>query len=358
MSQDELSAALVTDERPAATTVPEDTRSGGALQRAVAAFQTPEPRTSIFQLACSLGGFVASCATMYAALGVSFWLTLALAPIAAGFMVRLFILQHDCGHGSFFRSRAANRWVGRLCSLLTLTPFEAWSRQHAIHHLVWNDLDRRQSGADIYSSCLTVEEYRALPAWRRLGYRAVRNPLIANLLIPPFVFLLLYRLPFDMPSDWRRERRAVYATDLALLAFYGGLAWAIGPLALAAVWLPTVVVAAIAGVWLFSVQHRFESTAWLRHGSWSYERAALAGSLHLKLPRPLQWFTANIGLHHIHHLNPRVPNYRLQACLEAIPALRRGPSMGLSRALLQWRYALWDEARQRMVPFSAARAAA
>lgn len=330
-------------------------RHAAELQRAVAAFQRPQTRDAVWQLATALGGLLATCAAMYALQSLSIWLSLALAPLGAGFLVRTFILQHDCGHGSLLPSRAANRWVGRLCSLFTLTPFDAWSRQHAVHHQVWNDLDRRQSGADIYSSCLTVEEYRALGPWRRLGYRAVRHPLVANLLIPPFVFLLLYRLPFDMPRQWRHERRAVWLTDLALLAFYGGLGWALGFGALAAVVLPVVAVAGIAGVWLFSVQHRFESTAWLRGADWSYQRAALAGSLHLRLPRVLQWFTANIGLHHVHHLNPRVPNYRLQACHDATPPLQQGPSMGLGRALRQWRYTLWDEARARMVPFSAAR---
>lgn len=326
------------------------------LQRRVAAFQRPRTPEALWQVANSLGGLLLSLGAMYALLPISFWLSLAVAPLAAGFVVRVFILQHDCGHGSLFPSRAANRWVGRLCSLFTLTPFDAWSRQHSIHHLVWNDLDRRQSGADIYSSCLTIEEYRALSPLRRFGYRAVRHPLVANLLIPPFVFLLLYRVPFDMPADWRRERRAVYLTDLALAAFYGGLGWALGFGALAAVQLPVIIIAGIAGVWLFSVQHRFESTAWLRGKEWNYQQAALAGSLHLRLPRILQWFTANIGLHHIHHLNPRVPNYRLQACHDATPPLQEGPSMGLGRALLQWRYALWDETTQRMVPFSAARA--
>ncbi|MEX0760165.1 MAG: fatty acid desaturase [Tistlia sp.] len=327
------------------------------LQRSVAAFQQAQAPRAIWQLVNSLGGLVATAGAMYAALSVSFWLSLALAPLAAGFLVRVFILQHDCGHGSLFASRTANRWVGRLCSLFTMTPFEAWSRQHAIHHVVWNDLDRRQSGADIYSSCLTVEEYRAMSPWQQLGYRAVRHPLVANLLIPPFVFLILYRLPFDMPPDWRRERNAVYLTDLALFLFYGGLAWIFGLAAMAAVQIPIIVCASIAGVWLFSVQHRFENTAWLRHENWSYEQAALGGSLHLKLPRVLQWFTANIGLHHIHHLNPRVPNYRLQDCYDATPALQSGPSMHLPAALLQWRYTLWDETLERMVPFSAARAA-
>ncbi len=347
---DTTASAPVSDQRALARA------ESARLQRAVAAFQEAHGGRALWQVGLSLVLYLGTAAAMLAAVSLSFWLSLALAPLAAGLLVRLFILQHDCGHGSLFRRRATNRWVGRLLSLFTLTPFDAWSRQHAVHHLTWNDLDRRDSGADIYSSCLTVEEYRALGRWRRLGYRTVRHPLIANLLIPPFVFLLLYRVPFDMPEDWRHERRAVYLTDLALLALYGGLGWALGFGVMAAALLPIIVIAGIAGVWLFSVQHRFETTAWLRHGEWSYERAALAGSLHLRLPRVLQWFTANIGLHHIHHLNPRIPNYRLQACHDANAALRRGPSMTLGRALRQWRFALWDERLQRMVPFSAVRA--
>jgi len=288
---------------------------------------------------------------MHAVAGLSYWLALLLAPLAAGFLVRVFIIQHDCGHHAFFRSRRANDIVGAACSLLTLTPYASWRRQHAGHHGVWNDLDRRQSGADIYSSCLTVDEYAALGPWERRWYRITRHPLVANVLLPPLVFVLLYRLPFDMPRSWKRERRMVHATTLALVALLGGLGMFLGFGRLAAVQLPVTGLAAIAGVWLFSVQHRGERTIWVRHAAWDPTSAALQGSTYLQLPRILQWFTGNIGFHHVHHLNPRVPNYRLQACHERIAQRCTVPKLSFRDGLRALRLAVWDEERARMVTF-------
>jgi len=316
---------------------------------AAAPFQSPILVESLGQFASSFGGFLCTCAAMYLTVGISYWITLPLAVVAAGFLVRIFIIQHDCGHGSFFRSRRANHALGLLCSLLTLTPFAAWRRQHAGHHRIWNDLDRRMSGVDLYSSCLTVAEYQALSPWRRRWYRLTRHPLVANLLLPPFIFLVLYRVPFDTPKDWRRERRAVYVTDLALLALIGGLGFVVGFDRVAAVQLPVMVVASIIGVWLFSVQHRFEHTRWVRHSDWRFSDAAMQGSSHLRLPRILRWFTGNIGFHHIHHLNPRIPNYRLQECHDANPMLQTAPVLTLWSGLKQVRFALWDAERGRMV---------
>ncbi|HSS66151.1 MAG TPA: fatty acid desaturase, partial [Gammaproteobacteria bacterium] len=223
------------------------------LRREVAQFQAPILRKSLSQLTTSFGGFFATCATMYAVYDVSFWIALALAPLAAGFLVRVFIIQHDCGHLAYFRSRRANDIVGFACSLLTLAPYASWRRQHAGHHSVWNDLDRRQSGADIYSSCLTVAEYRALSPGKRRWYSATRHPLVANVLLPPLIFTLLYRLPFDMPKSWRPERRLVHLTTLALIVALGGLGLALGYHRVVAVQLPVMVMAAIIGVCLFSV---------------------------------------------------------------------------------------------------------
>lgn len=325
--------------------------NGIGLRREVAAYQIPVLLDSVSQLASSFGGFVGTCAAMHVLAGVSYWLALPLAPLAAGFLVRIFIIQHDCGHHAFFRSRRANDVVGAACSLLTLTPYASWRRQHAGHHGVWNDLDRRQSGADIYSSCLTVAEYAALGRWERRWYRITRHPLVANVLLPPLVFLLLYRLPFDMPRNWRRERMLVHATTLALVALIGGLGLLVGFGQLAAVQLPVTVLAAIAGVWLFSVQHRGDRTVWARHDAWDPTSAALRGSTYLQLPRILQWFTGNIGFHHVHHLNPRVPNYRLQACHERIADRCAVPRLSLLDGLRALRLALWDEDRARMVTF-------
>lgn len=324
-------------------------QSDRELRRQVRAFQGPVLGKSLMQIATSIGGFIVVCTAMYIALETSFWMSLALAPLAAGFLVRVFIIQHDCGHGSFFQSRWANDVVGHLCSLLTLTPYFSWRRQHAGHHGSWNDLDRRDNGIDIYSSCLTVAEYQALRPRQQWWYRVTRHPAVANLILPPFVFLVLYRVPFDTPAGWRRERLAVYLTDLMLIVGFGALGMVVGFERLAAVQLPVLAIASIAGVWLFSVQHRFEAALWARHADWRFHEAALRGSSHLDLPPVLRWFTGNIGYHHIHHLNPRVPNYRLQACHERIAPHCEVPRLSLRDALRAPHYALWDEDRQRMV---------
>jgi acyl-lipid omega-6 desaturase (Delta-12 desaturase) len=313
-------------------------------------FQVPSLTRSLAQIGTSFGGFFVVCIGMYLVAPISFWLTIPLSLIAAGFLVRIFIIQHDCGHGSFFESRRANRLVGRVCSLLTLAPYAAWRRSHAGHHRIWNNLDRRVSGADIYSSCMTVAEYRALSRRDRMFYRIVRHPLVQNVLLPPLVFLVLYRVPFDSPKDWKRERRGVYLTNVGLVLLFGGLFLWLG-WTVVLVQLPVMALASIIGVWLFSVQHRFEETFWARQENWSHEAASIEGSSHLRLPKLLQWFTGNIGLHHIHHLNPRIPNYRLQPCHDASPALQSAPELTLWQGLKQGRYALWDEERGRMVPF-------
>jgi omega-6 fatty acid desaturase (delta-12 desaturase) len=322
-----------------------------SLRSELAQFQEPVLRKSISQVVTSFGGFCISCAAIYALFDVSYWLALALVPLAAGFLVRIFIIQHDCGHLAFFRSRLANDAVGLACSLFTLTPYLSWRRQHAGHHGVWNDLDRRQSGADIYSSCLTVAEYRALGPWRRWWYRTVRHPLVANLLLPPLIFTVLYRLPFDMPKSWRRERQAVHVTSVALLAALGGLGLALGYDRVVAVQLPVLAVASVVGVWLFSVQHRAETVQWIRHEAWDPTSAALRSSTYLRLPATLQWFTGNIGFHHVHHLNPRVPNYRLQECHESIAALGEVPVNSFRDGLRALRFVLWDEERGKLVTF-------
>ncbi len=320
-----------------------------SLRRQVRRYQDPIPRKSVSQLATSFGGFFATCAGMYALADLSLWLAPVLAPLAAGFLVRIFIIQHDCGHYAFFRSRRANDIVGFICSVFTMTPYASWRRQHAGHHGIWNDLDRRQSGADIYSSCLTVAEYRGLGPWRRLWYRVTRHPLFANVLLPPLVFVLLYRMPFDMPPSWRRERRMVHVTTLAIATILAGLVVALGYERVLAVQLPVITFASIFGVWLFSVQHRGETTQWARHDQWSQTSASLHSSNFLRLPAILQWFTGNIGYHHVHHLNPRVPNYRLQECHEGVARLQAAPQMSLRQSFAALRYVLWDERRQRMV---------
>lgn len=325
------------------------TVDAGELMAAIHPFQAPSCRKSLVQLTVSMGGFLGVCALMYAAEPALSAFTLLFVPLAAGFLVRVFIIQHDCGHGAFFRSQRANDIVGYLCSLLTLAPYASWRRQHAGHHGVWNDLDRRDRGVDIYSTCLTVAEYQALSRWGKTQYRLTRHPVVTCLLLPPVIFFVLYRLPFDMPPSWKRERRALLLTNLGLIGLYGGIGFAVGFGTTAMISVPVMVLASIIGVWLFSVQHRFEGTHWARHEAWDATDAALRGSSYLKLPAILQWFTGNIGFHHLHHLNTRIPNYRLQECHESTVGLTRVRPLTLWRALRAPSFLLWDESRQAMV---------
>lgn len=322
------------------------------LRAQVARHQVPSTGLALWQIASSFVPLLALCAAMYALVDYSIPAVLLLAIPAAGFVVRIFIIQHDCGHGSFFAARWANDLTGTLCSLVTLTPYLNWRRQHAGHHANWNNLDRRESGADIYSTCLTVEEYRALPARQRFFHRVICHPLVRLVLLPPVVFLLLFRVPFDTPKDWGRERLGVHLTNLGILAIMLALGFGMGWRALLLVQLPISIIASTIGVWLFSVQHRFERTFWARQDDWTHTDASLAGSSYLKLPRVLQWFTGNIGFHHIHHLNSRIPNYRLAECHHSVSGCEAVPVMTLGVALASYRYALWDEEAGRMVRFA------
>lgn len=324
--------------------------TGAAIRAITARHRVPSRAISAGQMASSFLPCLGLYALMYASLAVSYWATLALSVVTAGFIVRIFIIQHDCGHGSFFRSRRANDWVGRLCSPFTLTPYAMWRRQHAGHHANWNNLDRRMSGTDFYSTCLTVDEYRALPRWRRRVFRVVMHPIVSLVLVPPLVFFVLYRLPFDAPRSWTMERWSVHATNLALLLLFAVLVAVFGLRNVLLVHLPTSIIASIIGVTLFSLQHRFEAALWARNDVWSPAAASLRGSSYLRLPRLLQWFTGNIGFHHVHHIDPRVPNYRLEACHRDHPAFAGVPTLTLSAGgLSSSRYCLWDEKAEKLV---------
>ena len=336
---------------------PPQTHDQASMRAVAARFEDASPRIAAWQIATSIVPLIALLAVMYTGMALGWWPVLLLALPAAALTVRTFIIQHDCGHGSFFASRRANDWLGRCCSLLTMTPYGQWRRQHAQHHGAWNDLDRREGrGLDIYSSCLTVAEYHALPAWPRLLYRVAKTPAVSLLVLPPLIFLVLYRFAFDAPDNWWAERRGVHLTNLSLLLLYGGIAAWLGVGAMAAVFLAVIVPASIIGVWLFSIQHHFDGTLWARHGQWSALDAALRGTSFLRLPRWLQWATGNIGFHHVHHVSSRVPNYRLQACHAAHPGFAGAAVLTLADALRAWRFALWDEVRGRMVSFSEAAA--
>lgn len=287
---------------------------------------------------------------MYLLYPVSYWLTLGLGVPTGALLLRVFIVQHDCGHHAFFGSARANRIVGFLCSLCTLTPYANWARQHAQHHADWNNLNG-DFGVDIYSACLTVRDYLALSRWQRLLYRLPRHPLVANVLLPPLVFLLIYRLPFDTPRAWTTERRSVHITNAALVGLFATLAATLGWQRVLMVHLPVMIVASILGVWLFSVQHRFDGARWTIKDEWQFMEAALGGSSWLDLPRALHWLTGNIGFHHVHHLNPRVPNYRLASAHAAVQALRPTPRLGLRCSLAATFLTLWDEERNCLVRF-------
>jgi omega-6 fatty acid desaturase (delta-12 desaturase) len=329
------------------------TRSGVEVRQAAAAFAKPIGGQGAFQLLTSFGPFLAACVSMYLAYPISPWLAIALAVPTGALLVRVFIVQHDCGHGSFFASARANTLVGRACSLITLTPFGNWARQHSLHHGNWSNLDRRK-GADLYSACLTVREYLALSRRRRLLHRLPRHPLVANLLLPPLVFLVLYRVPFDTPKRWVRERRSVHLTNAALLLLFGALALAFGWQEVLTIHLSIMVVASILGVWLFSLQHRFETARWTRREDWNPADASMEGSSWFGLPRILHWLTGNIGFHHVHHLNTRVPNYRLGAAHDAVQALWPVKPLTLRGGLRAPWLTLWDEASGRLVSFEEA----
>jgi omega-6 fatty acid desaturase (delta-12 desaturase) len=284
---------------------------------------------------------------MYYALNISYWITLALAFPAAGFLTRVFIIFHDCGHGSFFKSRRANRVLGFFTALLTFIPSYYWSHQHAKHHASAGDLDNRGSG-DVWT--LTVQEYLELPRRRRLWYRIYRNPLFFFGIGPAFTFFVRYR--YWRRTDNTRARWSTIKTNLALVGIMVGASLTIGIKAYLMIQLPVMLIAFTAGVRLFYVQHQFEGTYWERSAEWDYVQEALEGSSFYKLPRVLHWFTGNIGFHHVHHLSPRIPNYHLHRCHESSSILKSARHITLLSSLKSLTYRLWDEERKRLVGFS------
>jgi acyl-lipid omega-6 desaturase (Delta-12 desaturase) len=326
-----------------------------ALRAIIAPYAHADWRRSIFQLTTTLGCFVAVCAASYLLYPISWLISLALAPLGGGLLVRLFALQHDCTHGSFFASQRANVWAGRLCSLFTVTPFLGWGRLHLLHHAEWNDLHRSDL-SDIYSACLTVREYKALPRGKRLAYRLPRHPLFAIFLLPPLIFALLLRLPLDTPRTMMRARRSIFLTDAALLALYGGLALLLGWQRVLVVQLPIVAAGSMFGCWVLYVMHHFDGSRWLAPGEWDYAEASLAGSSWLAFPRILHWLSGNLGVHHVHHLNARIPNYNLETAAEALQARHPILPVSLSAALRATSLALWDEDARRLVSFREAAA--
>ncbi len=308
---------------------------------------------SLWQLSSTAALFAFNWWLMLRGLEAGYWITLLLSVPAAGLLTRLFIIQHDCGHGCFFRSARANHAVGFVLGVLTLTPYQYWRRTHALHHASSGDLDRRDFGE---IDTLTVAEYRALSPLRRLRYRLYRNMFVLLVLGPLYQFVFKHRLPLDAPREWKREWWSIFATDLALAGVLVAMGLTIGFSRLALVHLPIVVVSGALGVWLFYVQHQFEDTYWENHPEWDFHRAGVEGSSFLDLPAVLHWFSGNIGYHHVHHLSSRIPNYALRRCMEENPELHEVTRLTLRQGLACSRLKLWDEQSRRMVGFRDLRA--
>ncbi|TAL37408.1 MAG: fatty acid desaturase [Alphaproteobacteria bacterium] len=323
------------------------------------AYKSPDTRRALFQLATTAGLFFGALGLMLAAFhhGV-YWGCVLLAPLAALLLVRLFIIQHDCGHGSFFPSRRANDWAGRAISVFTFTPYGFWRTAHNMHHAGSGDLDRRGIGS---IDTLTVKEYQALPAKKRLAYRLYRNPFFLLGLAVPFNTFIGQRIPSTQSASFLEKypcvpdavaRRSIHALNAALVVFYGLAALAFGWAPLLVLYVPVVILTSWAGGWLFFIQHQFERAHWKRTQDWNFSEAAVMGSSYYVLPRVLHWFTGNIGLHHIHHLCSLIPNYRLQQCLKDSPELQGMNRLTLWESLKCTRWSLWDEDLSKMVAFS------
>ncbi len=323
-------------------------------RKLVAHYHQPDVKKAVWQIINSFGGLLLMWVLMVLNLNVGYWLTLLLSLPAAGFTVRIFIIQHDCGHGSFFKAKQANHSVGTLASLFTLTPYLYWRKSHAIHHAHHAELEERGIG-DIWT--LTVDEYRAASRTKRMVYRIFRNPFFLFVIAPAVNFIVLQRILMPGPEGkWKRhERASVWWTNIVLLLLYGGLSWLIGWQAVLMIQLPITIIASSAGTFMFYVQHQFERTYWEHTGEWDYTAAAMQGSSYYKLPRILQWFTGNIGFHHIHHLSPRIPNYRLQACHDENPSLQQVTHLTLTQSLKTMFLVLWEEKQRRLVTFAEAR---
>ena len=335
------------------TTPQTSTASARDWVKILAAYRDPNPARSAFELGISIIPFIALWALAWWSLSISYWLTLAISLVNALFLLRLFTIQHDCGHGSFFSNRQLSDWVGRVIGVLTLTPYDVWRRTHSVHHSSHGNLDRRGMG-DIHT--LTVQEYTALSPLNRLIYRIYRNPITLFVFGPGYLFLLQNRLPVGLMNNLRYWISAM-GTNIAIIVALSVIWYFGGIMPVLLIFLPSTVLAATAGMWLFYVQHQFENTQWDQEPDWQLHDAALHGSSHYVLPPVLQWFSANIGIHHVHHLYSRIPFYRLPEVLRDHAELDDDSNrMTVRDSLRSARLHLWDEKTKRLLSFSQARA--
>lgn len=316
-------------------------------KQAVKDYQQSDLRVSLWQMLNTIGPYFILWYLAYRSLEVHYVLTLIIAFVAGMFAFRTFIIFHDCGHGSFFKSQRANDIVGILTGIITFTPYYAWRHSHAVHHASSGDLDRRGVG-DVWT--LTREEFETLPRWKRLAYRLYRNPFVIFVVGPTIDFVVLQRLPSVNASEKPREKNSVHITNLILLGIFLGMGFTIGFHEYIAVQLPIIAFASSMGVWFFYVQHQFEDAYWERHENWDFASAALHGSSYYELPKLLQWFSGNIGFHHIHHLSPRIPNYKLEECHKTHEIFQVEP-LTLKTSLKSLHIRLYDEDRHKMIGY-------
>ncbi len=316
------------------------------LKQHIKPFESSDTKASVWQLVNTLPPFFLLWFLAYEAISVSILLSIGLSILAGGFMVRVFIIFHDCCHGSFFKNRKLNNLVGTVTGILTMFPYQKWKREHSIHHATSSNLDKRGTG-DVW--IMTVEEYEKASKLERLQYRLYRNPFVMFVLGPLYLFLVTNRL--NRKDARKKERRNTYLTNLSIIAIIALLVWAIGWTSFLIVQLPIVFVAGSLGIWLFYVQHQFEDSYFEDEAEWDYVKAAIDGSSFYKLPRILQWITGNIGYHHVHHLSPKVPNYNLEQVHEKTPSLQQATTITVKSSLKSIRFRLYDEKSKSFVHF-------
>lgn len=316
------------------------------FNRNISNYQTPDLRKSIWQIVNTFVPYIVLWILIVYSLTVSYWITAFLIVLAAGFLVRLFIIFHDCGHGSFFKSKKANTIVGSVFGILAFTPYHKWHKDHMQHHATVGNLDKRGAG-DIWT--MTTEEYLQSSKWKRFKYRIYRHPLTMFGIGSIYVFLISNRLT-NKEMD-KKEKLNVHFTNLMLIVIFVLMSWAIGFWTFVIIQFAIVYLAAIAGLWLFYLQHQYEEVSWVRNENWNYRKIALEGSSFIKFPKLLQWFSGNIGFHHIHHINARIPNYKLEKCYNENPVFNVDEPVTFIKSLKTMRLRLWDEKNQRLIGF-------